>query len=186
MLMLILGGIATASTDKPSTRAALDFRDLQGQKIDPLRPVPHGANVLIFVRTDCPISNSYAPILNNMVKTYADRGVTFFIIYTSHDLSPIDAKAHHNAFGYTCPATIDAHHTLVKVLGAIATPEAFVITPDGSTAYHGRIDDSFPSLGKQRPHPTTRELADAIDAVVAGKTPAVPHTRAVGCAITED
>ena len=185
VLLLLLTSIGLAANEKPATRPASPLTDISGGAVDPLHPAKR-ASVLIFVRTDCPISNSYAPILNGMVKTYADRGVTFFIIYTSRDLSVADARAHLKAFGYTCPAIVDSHHTLVKALGAIATPEAFVITPDGSTAYHGRIDDSFPALGKQRPHPTTHELADAIDAVIAGKAPTVAHTRAVGCAISED
>jgi hypothetical protein len=185
VLLLLLSGVALSANDHPTTRPTTRMMDVNGVAVDPLHPALKG-NVLVFVRTDCPISNSYAPLLNDMVKTYADRGVTFFIIYTSRDLSVADARTHLKAFGYTCPAIIDRNHALVKTVGAIATPEAFVITPDGSTAYHGRIDDSFPALGKQRPHPTTHELADAVDAVIAGKAPAVAHTRAVGCAISED
>jgi thiol-disulfide isomerase/thioredoxin len=186
LLVLTLAGAASAKTDQPTTRQSLQLTDINGTTVAPLHPVGHTANVLIFIRTDCPISNGYAPIINELVKSYANRGVVFYIVYTTRDLPLNDAKAHHQAFGYTCPAVIDRQHALVKALGAIATPEAFVITPDGSTAYYGRIDDSYPSLGKQRPHPTTHDLSDAIDTVLAGKTPTVAHTRAVGCAITED
>jgi len=169
----------------PTTQSSVRIVDIAGTSIEPLRPAGR-ANVLIFVRTDCPISNSYAPIINRLAKTYADRGVVFYLVYTIRDLPIADAKAHLHAFGYTCPAVIDRQHELVKALGAIATPQAFVITPNGSTAYHGRIDDSFPALGKQRPQPTTHELEDAINAVLDGKQPRVSQTRAIGCAIADD
>ena len=185
MLLLAVGGLASAKTDAPTTRPAIRLADVNGAIVEPLHPAGR-ANVLIFVRTDCPISNSYAPIINRLAKTYSDRGVVFYLVYTIRDLKISDAKQHLHDFGYTCPAVIDRQHELVKTLGAIATPQAFVISADGATAYHGRIDDSFPALGKQRPQPTTHELVDAIDAVLASKQPTVAHTRAVGCAISED
>ena len=185
LLVLLVGSGVSAGADKPTTRPSVVLTDVHGRAVDPLRPAGP-ANVLVFVRTDCPISNSYAPMINDLSKAYSGRGIVFYIIYTSRDLSLSDAQTHQKAFGYTCPAAVDRNHVLVKALGAIATPEAFVIAADGSTAYEGRIDDSFPSLGKQRPHPTTHELADAIDAVLAGTPPKVKRTRAIGCAITED
>jgi hypothetical protein len=185
MLLLAISGLASAKTDAPATRPAIRMTDVNGAIVEPLRPAGR-ANVLIFIRTDCPISNSYAPIINRLAKTYSDRGVVFYLVYTIRDLKISDAKQHLHDFKYTCPAVIDRQHELVKTLGAIATPQAFVITGDGAIAYHGRIDDSFPALGKQRPQPTTHELQDAIDAVISGKQPQIMHTRAIGCAITDD
>jgi hypothetical protein len=49
--------------------------------------------------------------------------------------------------------------------------------------YLGRIDDRFPDLGVRREEPTTHELRDALDAVLAGKPVETPRTLAVGCFI---
>ena len=52
--------------------------------------------------------------------------------------------------------------------GPVATPHAFVFDKDRKLRYAGRIDDS------ERPqYAKTHELRDAIDAVLAGREPAV-------------
>ena len=37
--------------------------------------------VLIFIRTDCPIANRYAPELQNLFERYGSRGFDFKLIY---------------------------------------------------------------------------------------------------------
>ena len=74
-------------------------------------------------------------------------------------------------------------HTLVKMTGATVTPEAVVFDSRRKIAYRGRIDDLYISFGQARDAATTHELADALEAVLAGKTVAEPATKAVGCYI---
>jgi acyl-coenzyme A synthetase/AMP-(fatty) acid ligase len=71
----------------------------------------------------------------------------------------------------------------VRHTGAKTTPEAAVLAPDGRVAYVGRIDDLFVAYGKRRHAPTTRELRDALDAVLAGREVAVARAPGVGCEI---
>jgi hypothetical protein len=47
--------------------------------------------------------------------------------------------------------------------------------------YRGRIDDRYSIQGKRRDNPTTHELIDALEAVLAGKVPAVRESKAFGC-----
>src|SRR5439155_17059463 len=49
--------------------------------------------------------------------------------------------------------------------------------------YQGRIDDQF-GVGFQRPRPTRRDLAEAIEELLAGKPVSQPKTTAAGCLIT--
>ncbi|MGC1581608.1 MAG: hypothetical protein WA766_09000, partial [Candidatus Acidiferrales bacterium] len=42
--------------------------DLNGKSVDPLKAAPGKIVVLIFVRTDCPISNRYAPAIQRIIK----------------------------------------------------------------------------------------------------------------------
>jgi hypothetical protein len=37
--------------------------------------------VLVFVRTDCPISNRYAPELRRLQDRFAPRGMAFWLVY---------------------------------------------------------------------------------------------------------
>src|SRR5438045_9320278 len=44
--------------------------DLQGKPFDPFRATPKKVIVLLFVRTDCPISNRYAPTIQHLSAQY--------------------------------------------------------------------------------------------------------------------
>lgn len=149
-------------------------------------PVPAAgkrATVLLFVATDCPISNRYAPEYARMWKEYARQGVAVYAVYVDADAAPQKARAHAASFGIPCPVLTDPRRALVRRAGATVTPEAAVFTPDGRRRYHGRIDDRYPALGQRRESVTRRELRDALDAVLAGKPVAAPTAPAVGCFI---
>src|SRR5262249_19026548 len=60
---------------------------------------------------------------------------------------------------------------------------AFLLDPAGRVRYHGRIDDQY-GVGYQRPKPVRRDLAEALDAVLAGKEVAQPVTPVEGCRIS--
>jgi thiol-disulfide isomerase/thioredoxin len=65
-----------------------------------------------------------------------------------------------------------------KQYGPVATPHAFVFDKGRKLRYAGRIDDSErPEFAK------THDLRDAIDAVLAGREPAVAQTKSFGCSI---
>ena len=42
---------------------------------------PAKARVLLFVRTDCPLTNRYAPELQRISQEFGQRGVTFWLVY---------------------------------------------------------------------------------------------------------
>jgi hypothetical protein len=162
------------------------MNDVSGTSRRPLSPGDQRANGLIFVRTDCPISNAYAPQINRLAREFGTKKIAFYIVYTMRDLSPAAARDHVKQYGLICPALIDRKHELVKAVGATVTPEVAIIGPEGKLIYRGRIDDLYAGLGKQRTVATTHEFRDALDAVVEGREPAVARAPAVGCAITED
>lgn len=139
--------------------------------------------VLVFISTDCPIANFYQPSLRRLAGKYSDKGVAFYQIHPDPEVAPDDAKQHVRDFEITAPAAIDHGQRLTKQLQAKTTPEVFVLTPDGKTAYRGRIDDTYTTFGKRRPAPTKHDLKEALNAVLAGKKVAVPVTDSVGCRI---
>jgi len=145
---------------------------------------PHGekAVVLVFTRSDCPISNRYAPELERLYRAYSPRGVEFLLVYPEAGLTEAAMKAHQREYGYTIPAVLDGAHEYVNRAGARVTPEAVVFV-GGKIVYRGRIDDWFIDIGKARQHAGTHDLDDALSAVLAGRTPAVRETHAIGCAI---
>jgi hypothetical protein len=180
---LSLATHALAQAGAATQPAGPVLTDLNGIERRPLSPQDERAAVLIFIRTDCPISNTYAPEINRLMARYGPEKVGFFLVYAMKDLSESDARQHIKSYGYSCPAIIDRRHELVDAVGATATPEAAVIEHDGKLIYRGRIDDLFVALGRQRYQATTHELRDALDAVLADRPAPVRFTHPVGCAI---
>jgi peroxiredoxin len=143
----------------------------------------HKATVFIFVATDCPNSNTYAPVLARLFREYSPRGVTFLNVYSDPDETGATIRKHDSEFQTPFPALLDPHQTLARATGARSTPEVVILGPDGRQLYRGRIDNRFVDIGKTRYQPTQSDLEEAIAAVLQGKP--VPHTvtHTVGCAI---
>lgn len=177
--LVLVGGLAScAGTPMPET-----FVDLDGREQSPLECAPGGAVVLIFISADCPIANGYAPQINALVASYDDTPVRFYLVHIDPDITREEARQHAADFGYTCPVLLDVQHDLVKKTGATITPEAAVFSADGELRYRGRINNWYGDIGRKRYKPTRHDLKDAVDAVLAGREPAIRFTDAVGCTI---
>src|SRR5208337_1874409 len=88
--------------------------DLAGNPVDPLKLAGGKVVVLVFVRTDCPISNRYAPIIQKL-STEHESKVAFWIVYPSKLESAEVIRKHEREFGYKIPALRDPQHALVRV-----------------------------------------------------------------------
>jgi thiol-disulfide isomerase/thioredoxin len=140
--------------------------------------------VLIFVRTDCPISNRYAPLLQDMSKKYG-RQAAFRLVFPDKNESPDKIRHFLQDYNYQLNAIRDLDHALVKKTTAKTTPEAAVFDTKGELVYRGRIDNLYDHIGQSRRAATTHELADAIEAATKGVSPPVSTTEAVGCFISD-
>ena len=138
--------------------------------------------VFVFITTDCPIANAFAPEIKRIVAEYEPRGVAFSLVYTD---GAADAVRKHAAeYGYESAVRFDTGRVLSRKHGVTVTPEAVVLS-GGARVYRGRIDDRYLAPGQYRLKPTTHELRDALDAVLAGRPVAVAETRAAGCPLTD-
>src|SRR5262249_24959657 len=150
----------------------LALRDVDGREVRPLQEPAAAASVFLFVRTDCPISNRYAPEVRRLHERFAARGVVFWLVYPAPAESPEAIRAHVKAFGYPMRALRDPEHALTAAAGARVTPESAVYATSNGAArlvYHGRIDDRQVDFGRARPAPTRRDLEDVLAAVVEGR-----------------
>ena len=141
--------------------------------------------VLIFVSTDCPISNRYAPDIKRLHDEFSPRGVRFRLIYPNPLDSDGDIRTHLAEYGYPPIAQRDRDHALVKLAGASITPEAAVFDASERLVYRGRIDDRFVELGRERPTATQPDLQRALTAILTGATVRPARTQAVGCFIAD-
>ena len=146
---LLFAVIGAAGTSGPT--------DLTGKAVQLFDANHAKLTVLIFVRTDCPISNRYAPMIQQLGTDRVDRA-TFFLVYPSRKETAEAIRRHLKEFGYTLAAIRDPQHILVKQSAAQITPEAAVFNAKGQLVYHGRIDNLYEDFGHTRKQATTHEL----------------------------
>ena len=161
----------------------LVFNDLNGVPRHPLVPAEKLAIVLIFYWQDCPISNGYVPEMNRIRSDYEKRGVAVYALHSDPGVSADAVREHAVEFGYTFPVLLDPSLALARAAGATIVPQVAVFSPAGERLYLGRIDNRVEDITRRRPAATEHDLRNALDAVLAGKAPSQPHTRAVGCYI---
>jgi peroxiredoxin len=138
------------------------------------------AFVVAFVDTECPVSNLYVPALIDLHRKYINNGVQFLAINSSGQDSFVSVSAHAQERDIPFPVLKDFDQDVADAFGATRTPEAFVLDANRVIRYHGRIDDQY-GVGVRRDGPTRRDLAEAIDDVLAGRSVAMPDTEVSGC-----
>ena len=143
------------------------------------------ARVLIFVRTDCPITNRYAPELQRLSQEFSSRGAAFWLVYPDPSSTPQAIEQHRTQYNFPGTVLRDPRHSLVKLAHATTAPEAAVFDSAGKLLYHGRIDDRWVNPGTARPAARTHDVEDAIAAVLAGRRPAPAAAPAVGCSLAD-
>jgi hypothetical protein len=172
------------STGAPGV-GAIRVVDLDGAPRDLWAGGSAPATVVVFTRTDCPVSNRFAPEIRGLYETYHPAGVEFYLVYVDPVEDAAAIRTHLSEYRYPCRAVRDPEHTLVAYCHATVTPEAVVFGADRSVAYRGRISDLYADVGNRRPAATKHDLAAAIDATVHGRPVATPRTKAVGCIIAD-
>jgi peroxiredoxin len=141
------------------------------------------AVVVLFLGTECPVNNAYAPTLAAMAEKFGTKGVVFVAI-NSNSQDDIAAIAKHaREFGIPFPVLKDEGAIVAEKFHAERTPEAFVLDASLTVRYRGRIDDQYRQNVRQ-PKATRNDLADAITAVLDSKEIAEPCTKVAGCPIS--
>lgn len=142
------------------------------------------ANLVFFVLTDCPISNSYAPEIQRICNAYKTRGVECSLVYEDPKILMPVMQHHMSEYGYIGFHDVADHdRAIAERVKAEITPEVALLDAKGELRYRGRIDNFYVTFGKTRRNVTEHYLTDALDAVLAGKPVATPETKALGCYI---
>jgi hypothetical protein len=138
--------------------------------------------VVAFLGTECPVNNLYLTTLAALQKTYGDRGVLFVGVNSNAQDEAAVVARHARDAGLPFPVLKDAGAAVADRFAARRTPEVFVLDGTRTARYRGRIDDRF-DKGVRRARATRNDLADALDAVLAGRPVERPVTEAAGCPI---
>lgn len=143
--------------------------------------------VVIFTCNHCPYSVAYEDRIIALDKKYKELGYPVVAINPNDPISyPEDSfenmKKRAKEKGFTFPYIFDENQEVFPVYGAKKTPHVYLLEnkDDGFyVAYIGAIDDS----SKDPDAVEETYLANAIDALIAGKKPNPAVTKAIGCSI---
>ncbi len=138
--------------------------------------------VLAFLGVDCPLANQYAPRLVELARSYEPRGVVFFAIDANQQDSATAMGRFAKANELSFPFLKDVGNDLADRLEVRRTPEVIVLDAKRRVRYQGRVDDQF-AIGVRRTALTRRDLALALEELLAGKDVSVAKTEPVGCRI---
>jgi len=136
------------------------------------------ATVIIWVSTECPVSNAYNDRMVALAREYQAKGFAFVGINSNKAETAQQIAAHAKEHGFTFPVLKDENNLVADMYGASVTPEVYIVDAKGILKYHGRIDDNMKEDGV-----TARDLKTALDAMTAGQEIAKSESKAFGCSI---
>src|SRR4029453_17395805 len=116
---------------------------------------------------------------------FIPQGVRFWLVLANPHEPLASIPNHPRQFQSAIPALRDPEHALVRFTKVTVSPEAAVVDPGGVLRYHGRIDDRWVNLGRDRPSPTRADLAEALRATLDGKPVIQTEAPAVGCILSD-
>lgn len=154
-----------------------------GLEHTPLAVGEKKAVVLFFVSPYCPTSNTFVKEMNQIAAGYGG-SFSFCFVHSDPDLKLTDVLQHTEINEIKATVVMDKEQKLASLTHARITPEVVVLGADGTTLYQGRVNDLYLGPTKRQRQATTKDLRDALDAIVAGKAVAQTRTEAVGCKIS--
>ncbi|MBI3449839.1 MAG: thioredoxin family protein [Acidobacteria bacterium] len=136
------------------------------------------ATVIIWVSTECPVSNAYNDRMAALAKEYQAKGFSFVGINSNKAETPAAIATHSKEHGFPFTVLKDADNVVADKYGASVTPEVYIVDSKGILRYHGRIDDNMKADAV-----TAHDLKSALDTMLAGQDLAKGESKAFGCSI---
>jgi peroxiredoxin len=130
--------------------------------------------VLQWVNKECPFCLKAAPRMKETCERYAPHGVVWLGIDSTRGRKPDACNEYIEEAKLPFPILLDPEGRTGRAFGAKTTPHIFIINK-GKLAYAGAPDD-----GKDQKR---SYVAEALDAILAGKDVPVSKTRPYGCPV---
>jgi peroxiredoxin len=138
--------------------------------------------VVVFSCNHCPYVVGSEDRIIRFAKDYASKGVKMVAINSNETVEhPGDSFENMvkrvKEKNYPFPYLRDESQDVALAYGALRTPHFYVFDEQRKLRYTGRMDDNpkMEALAK------THELRDAVDAILAGKKPAIERINPLGC-----
>ncbi len=180
----VAGPIAFAADESPIGNQIDDFslRDAKGVAHALSDYADQKLVVVVFVGSECPLVQLYSRRLGELHATLLRDDVAIIAIDSNRQDSIADIAEFVREHQIPFPVLRDPRNKVADQFAATRTPEVFVLDADRTVRYHGRIDDQF-DVGLSRAAPQRRDLAIAIEELLADRAVTVAETKAPGCII---
>ncbi len=172
---------AAAPMASGATVAPFSLPNAQGKTVEVGDWGKSKATVIMFVATQCPVSNAYNERMAKLAKDYSAKGVKFVGVNSNKQESSQEIAEHSRENGFTFAVLKDKGNVIADRFAAKVTPEIYVVSDKGALVYHGQIDNS-----QNETKIKARPLAAALDAVLAGEPVAQKEVAAFGCSIKRE
>ena len=149
--------------------------------------------LVMFICNHCPYVKHVAPQLKRLGDEYADRAGIVAVMSNDVDNYPEDSpekmKAEKADRGYAFPYLYDADQSVARAYGAACTPDFFLFDADHRLFYRGQLDDTRPhrissgNYDDRDGQAHGKDLAAALDAVLAGGPAPADQRPSMGCNI---
>jgi peroxiredoxin len=183
--------VAVAGASPDVGKAAPDFTGVDTKGIKHSLADLRGKTVILeWTNNGCPYVKKHygSGNMQSLQKEETAKGIVWLTIASSAsgeqgNLSPADHDALVKQEGAAPTAVIlDEDGTIGRAYGAQTTPHMFIITPDGTLAYKGAIDDK-PTADVADITGARNYVRNALDQIAAGKPVDPAVTRAYGCSV---
>lgn len=178
LLLLCLLSSAALSAAVPD----LELQGTDGKLHKPLVSEGGQPVVLFFVSPFCSTTRPFMPEINAIAADYAGKA-SVHLIHSDSEITVEVALQHADMSKVTASVLVDKEQKLARLVQVAITPEAVVLSASGDVLYKGRINDLYLGPTKRQRAATTKDLRDALDAILAGKPVAAPQPEAQGCKI---
>ncbi len=143
--------------------------------------------IVIFTCNHCPYAKAYEDRIVALDKKYKEKGYPVIAINPndpevnaddSYENMIVRAKEK----GFTFPYLFDDGQKVYPEFGATRTPHVYILKKSKNkniVSYIGAIDDNY----EDETAVNTKYVENAVDALIAGKTPSPETTKAIGCKI---
>jgi peroxiredoxin len=144
---------------------------------------------VIFTCNHCPYAIAYEDRIIELDKKYKALGYPVIAINPNDpEIAPEDSYekmiVRAKEKGFKFPYLFDETQEVYRKYGAKRTPHVYVLQKEGNdlmVRYIGAIDDNYQDAAKV----TSPYLSNALDALIAGKSPEPDFTKAIGCSIKD-
>jgi hypothetical protein len=180
LVALVTIASCAARGSPPAVAPAVVLVDTAGAA----HPIRRGASpstltVISFFSAHCPCQAAHDARLRELHARFGAAGVAFLAVDSEIGATDGADEAERIARGYPFPIARDPGAALARSLGARYATYTVVLDGDGHVRYRGAIDSD-------RTHLTPGAsfyLEDALVALLAGRSPRVTSSEALGCAL---